>query len=51
MNFIVTCFAALPDHLHGQPVAFPRAVIIGRLEVEADEMWNCVKQKANKQWL
>jgi insertion element IS1 protein InsB len=51
MNFIVTCFEALPDHLHVQPVASPRDVIIGRLEVEADEMWSFVKQKANKQWI
>jgi len=51
MHFIVTCFAALPDHLHVQPVAAPRDVLIGRLEVEADEMWSFVKQKANKQWV
>jgi insertion element IS1 protein InsB len=50
MNFIVTCFEALPDHLHVQPIASPRDVIIGRLEVEADEMWSFVKQRANKQW-
>jgi insertion element IS1 protein InsB len=51
MGFMVARFAALPDHLHGQPVASPREVIIGRLEVEADEMWSFVKQKANKQWV
>jgi IS1 family transposase len=51
MHFIVTCFEALPDHLHVQPVASPRDVIIGRLEVEADEMWSFVKTKANKQWV
>ena len=51
MRFIVTCFAALPDPLHVQPVAAPRDVILGRLEVEADEMWSFVKRKANKQWV
>ena len=51
MRFLVTCFAALPDHLHVQPVASPRDVLIGRLEVEADEMWSFVAKKANKQWV
>ena len=49
MGFIVARFAALPDHLHVLPVAAPREVIIGRLEVEADEMWSFVATKANKQ--
>jgi insertion element IS1 protein InsB len=51
MNFIVTCFATLPDHLHARPVASPGDVIIGRLEVEADERGSFVKQKAHKQWV
>src|SRR5262249_1101505 len=51
MGFMVARFAALPDHLHVQPVASPRVVLIGRLEVEADEMWSFVKKKANKQWV
>src|SRR5262245_48001816 len=51
MHFLATCFAALPDHLHVRPVASPRDVLIGRLEVEADEMWSFVQQKANKQWV
>jgi hypothetical protein len=37
-TFMAARFAALPDHLHMRPVAAPREVIIGRLEVEADEM-------------
>jgi len=45
MGFIVTRFAALPDHLHVQPVASPRDVLIGRLEVEADEMWSFVVRR------
>src|SRR5215471_16043879 len=51
MRFLATCFVALPDHLHVQPVAAPRDVILGRLEVEADEMWSFVAKKANKQWV
>jgi insertion element IS1 protein InsB len=51
MGFIVARFAALPDHLHVLPVAAPREGIIGRLEVEADEMWSFVAKKANKQWV
>ena len=51
MDFIVARFAALPDHLHVLPVVTPREVIIGRLEVEADEMWSFVAKKANKQWV
>jgi len=51
MGFMVARFAALPDHLHVLPVAAPREVLIGRLEVEADEMWSFVATKANKQWV
>jgi insertion element IS1 protein InsB len=51
MDFLVARFAALPDHLHGLPVVAPREGIIGRLEVEVDEMWSFVAKKANKQWV
>ena len=51
MGFMVARFAALPDHLHVLPVAAPREVLIGRLKVEADEMWSFVATKANKQWV
>lgn len=51
MNFIVTCFATLPDHLPVRPVASPRDGRIGRREVEADERGSSVQQKANKQWI
>src|SRR5215475_9429219 len=51
MGFLVARFAALPDHLHVLPVTAPRAVIIGRLEVEADERWSFVAKKANKPWV
>ena len=51
MGFIAARFAALPDHLPVRPVAAPREVLMGGLEVEADEMWSFVKKKANKQWV
>jgi insertion element IS1 protein InsB len=51
MDFMVACFEALPDHLHVQPMASPQDVIMGCLEVEADEMCSFVRQKANKQWV
>jgi insertion element IS1 protein InsB len=51
LGFIVTCFEALPDHLHVQPVTCNQDVVIRRLEVEADEMASFVQQKANKQWI
>jgi insertion element IS1 protein InsB len=51
MRFLVTCFEALPDHLHVQPIAAPRDVILGRLAGEADERWSFGKRKANKQWV
>ena len=51
LGFLVTCFEALPDHLHVQPITYNQDVIIQRLEVEADEMASFVKKKANKQWV
>src|SRR5215471_14271227 len=51
MAFLVARFVALPEPLHVLPVVTPREVLIGRLEVEADEMWSCVAKKANKQWV
>jgi insertion element IS1 protein InsB len=44
-------FTALPDHLYGQPSTSPQAVIIQRLDVEADEMCSFVEKRTNKQWL
>ena len=51
LGFLVQCFAALPDHLHVQPVCCTHDVMIQRLEVEADEMASFVQKKANKQWI
>lgn len=49
MRFLVTCFAAFPDHRYGQPVASPRDGILGQLEVAGDALGSRVKQKAKKQ--
>jgi insertion element IS1 protein InsB len=51
LGFLVQCCAALPDHLHVQPVSCTHDVMIQRLEVEADEMASFVQKKANKQWI
>jgi insertion element IS1 protein InsB len=51
LGFLVQCFAALPDHLHVQPVSCTPDVLMQRLEVEADEMASFVQKKANKQWV
>jgi insertion element IS1 protein InsB len=51
MDFIVARFAAVPEHLHGQPIAASRDVLIGCLEVEADELWSFVQKKAIPQWV
>jgi hypothetical protein len=51
MDFIVARFAAAPAHLHVQPVAAFRDILIGCLVVEADELWSFVQQKANPHWV
>jgi IS1 family transposase/transposase-like protein len=51
MDFIATCFAALPEHLHVQPAASSRGVLLGCLEVEADELWSFVQKKTNPNWV
>jgi hypothetical protein len=51
MDCMITRLKALPDHLHVQPVTSPCDVIMGRLDVAADEMWSFVKQQANKPWV
>jgi insertion element IS1 protein InsB len=51
MDFMVARFAAVPEHLHVQPVASSCEVQLGCLEVEADELWSFVQRKANPQWL
>src|SRR5438093_4803941 len=51
LHFMVACFAACPEDLHVQLPARPTAVVMSRLEAEADEMWSFVGKKANKQWI
>lgn len=51
LHFLVECFTACPEHLHAQPPTQPTAVVMSRLEAEADEMWSFVQKKANKQWI
>jgi hypothetical protein len=48
---MVECFIACPDDLHVQLPTRPTAVVLSRLEAEADEMWSFVQKKANKQWI
>jgi insertion element IS1 protein InsB len=51
LHFMVERFAACPEHLHVQLPVKPTAVVLRRLEAEADEMWSFVQKKANKQWI
>jgi len=51
LGFLVTCFEALPDHWHVQPVSWNQDVMIQRLEVEADAMASFVQKKTNKPWI
>ena len=51
LHFMVECFTACPEDLHVQLPAQPTAVVLSRLEAEADEMWSFVQKKANKQWM
>ena len=51
LHFMVECFTACPEDLHVQLSARPTAVVMSRLEAEADEMWSFVQKKANKQWI
>jgi insertion element IS1 protein InsB len=51
LHFLVEGFTACPDDLHAQCPTQPTAVLLSRLEAEADEMWSFVQKKANKQWI
>jgi insertion element IS1 protein InsB len=51
LHFMVECFTACPEDLHVRLPARPTAVVMSRLEAEADEMWSFVQKKANKQWI
>jgi insertion element IS1 protein InsB len=51
MDFMVARFAEVPEHLHVQPIASSGEILLGCLEVEADELWSFVQKKANPHWL
>ena len=51
LHFLVECFTACPEHLQAQRPTQPTAVLLSRLEAEADAMWSFVQKKANKQWV
>src|SRR4029453_8208954 len=40
LHFLVECYTACPDDLHAQNPTQPTAVLLSRLEAEADEMWS-----------
>ena len=45
LHFLVECFTACPDDLHAQRPPQPTAVVMSRLEAEADEMWSFVVRR------
>ena len=45
---MVECCTACPHDLHAQLPAHPTAVLLSRLEADADEMWSFVQKKANQ---
>jgi IS1 family transposase len=51
MDFMVACFAAVPEHLHVRLVASSREVVLGCLDVEADELWSLVQKKTAPRWV
>ena len=47
LHFMVARLAAAPKHLHVQPVAASRGILISCLAVEAAELWSFVQRKTN----
>lgn len=45
----VECLPTCPNHLHVPLSARPTAVVVSRLEAEADKRWSWVQKKANTQ--
>jgi len=45
LHFMVECFTACPEDLHAQRPSQPTAVVMSRLEAEADEMWSFVVRR------
>jgi IS1 family transposase len=51
LNYLVSLYEALPDHLYVDLEQVNNSVLIQRLEVEADELLSFVSNKKNKPWL
>ena len=51
LHGMVACFAACPDALHIPRPIRPTAVVMSRLEAEAEERGSFVQKKANTQWI
>ena len=51
LSFITTLYEDLPDHLNLTPIETTDTILIQRLEVEGDELWNFVGDKGNKYWV
>jgi IS1 family transposase len=51
VGVLVTCFEAMPDHGHVQPVTWHGDVMMRRREVEADAMASLIQKKVHKPWL
>lgn len=51
MRCMGDCFNAAPEHWHVHPPGAPAAVMLRRLQAEADAMGSFVEKKADKQWL
>jgi insertion element IS1 protein InsB len=50
MAFLVQCYEAAPTHLNLQISQGAGLLLVGHLEVEADELCSFVGKKANQQW-
>src|SRR5262245_66403555 len=48
---MVERFQPSPSHIYVRPPGDTPAVILQRLEAEADELWSFVGKKANRQWV
>jgi insertion element IS1 protein InsB len=51
IDFAVQCYQAAPDDLNVRLPRQPEGVIVQRLDVEADEAWSFVGNKAHPHWL
>jgi hypothetical protein len=51
LRFIAELYDQLPDDLYVEPTRPEASVHLLRLEAEADELWSCVGNKSNKQWV